>query len=52
VYLRRKYDIDTEYTRDEIRGHTRHSDISSQRSDPGPNFPLEDILAEIRRQSG
>jgi hypothetical protein len=52
VWIRRTYSVPTARTTDQIAGHHAHSDISNQRGDPGPKFPWDRILGEIKRQAG
>lgn len=47
-WLKAKYGVLAEHTIDQIPGWHRHSELSNQRSDPGPLFPLDDIVAAIR----
>jgi N-acetyl-anhydromuramyl-L-alanine amidase AmpD len=48
-WLTRTFPIPVEHTFDRIEGHHAHSEISSQREDPGPNFPFERILTTIQQ---
>ena len=46
-WLREKYNIPSERQFDTFAGHHAHGDISASRSDPGPHFPWDRILAGI-----
>lgn len=46
-YLTQQYGIVKEHTFDHIPGHHTHSELSNQRLDPGPYFPLDKILGAI-----
>lgn len=46
-YLCSKYGIPNVHNADSIPGHHLHSEISNQRSDPGPLFPFQDIIRRI-----
>jgi len=48
-YLKREFGIASRRTWDQIPGHHLHSELSSDRSDPGPHFNLEAILRDIDR---
>jgi N-acetyl-anhydromuramyl-L-alanine amidase AmpD len=43
-WLTAQYPIPRAHTRDQYAGHHRHSEISAQRSDPGPFFQWEWVL--------
>jgi len=46
-WLTRTYGIPTVHSFDTIPGHHLHSELSANRSDPGPLFPLDRILQGI-----
>lgn len=47
-WLTREYKIPPVHTKDRIEGWHLHSDISNQRSDPGPNFDINRVLDAIK----
>jgi N-acetyl-anhydromuramyl-L-alanine amidase AmpD len=47
-WLTKQYGIVAEHRPNSLPGHKRHSDISNERSDPGPHFPMDEILAACR----
>jgi N-acetyl-anhydromuramyl-L-alanine amidase AmpD len=47
-WLTRRYGIPAEHRANDMSGHKRHSEVSNQRSDPGPNFPLAEIIQACR----
>jgi N-acetyl-anhydromuramyl-L-alanine amidase AmpD len=47
-YLTQQYAIPIVRSTNENRGHLAHSDISALRSDPGPFFPFQWLLASLR----
>lgn len=46
-YFCSKYGIPNVHNLDSIPGHHTHAEVSNQRSDPGPHFPLDDIIRRI-----
>lgn len=52
AYLSKKYNIPVEHTFDKIEGWHTHSEISNQRSDPGPFFNMQVTLLGIKRKLG
>ena len=47
TWLKQKYGIPSARMDDTFDGHHAHADISALRSDPGPHFPWDRILAGI-----
>lgn len=47
-WLTAKYGILTEHTMDRIEGHHLHSELSNQRLDPGPLFPIDQIIGALK----
>lgn len=51
VYLTRMYGIEPSRQYDNLEGHHLHSEISAMRSDPGPLFPIDEIISRIIKET-